>query len=128
MARVTRKKLEQIARLLDERQALRELRSEPCYVISVAARMVGMEPHTLRYYERLGLIRPRRSQGNIRLYSQKDIEHLCRVRALMNELGLNLAGVEVALHLLDRVNQMQAQLEQLEQRLQQSGEVGEDAK
>ncbi|MFW6150268.1 MAG: MerR family transcriptional regulator [Chloroflexota bacterium] len=128
MARLTRKKLEQIAELLDRRDTVRGSGSEPRYVISVAARIVGIEPHTLRYYERLGLVRPGRSAGNIRLYSEDDVEHLCRVKALMNDLGLNLAGVEVALHLFERMNRMQAQLERLQQRLQESTEVDDNAK
>lgn len=128
MARLTRKKLEQVAELLDQGQTVRRSGSEPRYVISVAARIVGIEPHTLRYYERLGLVRPGRSPGNIRLYSEEDVEHLCRVKALMNDLGLNLAGVEVALHLLERMSRMQTRLEQLRQRLEESTEVDENAK
>ncbi|MFW6150102.1 MAG: MerR family transcriptional regulator [Chloroflexota bacterium] len=124
MARLTKSKLDQIRRLLDK-SLVREGGSEPRYVISVAARMVGIEPHTLRYYERLGLVRPRRSGGNIRLYSQEDVEHLCRVRALMNDLGLNIAGVEVALHLLDRLKEMQNEMQQLQRELDGSSREGE---
>jgi len=91
---------------------------EPRYVISVAARMVGIEAHTLRYYEKLGLIQPHRSQGNIRLYSQGDVDQLRYVKTLMSDLGVNLAGVEVALHLMQRMKEMQYQVEEMEDRLE----------
>lgn len=91
--------------------------SEPRYVISVASRMVGIEAHTLRYYERLGLIQPRRSGGNTRLYSQDDVEQLCCIKALMSDLGVNLAGVEVALHLVRRMEEVQRQVEEMEDKL-----------
>ncbi len=91
---------------------------EPRYVISVAARMVGIEAHTLRYYEKLGLIQPHRSQGNIRLYSQGDVDQLRYVKTLMSDLGVNLAGVEVALHLMQRMKEMQYQVEEMEIRLE----------
>ena len=71
------------------------LDDEPCYVISVAARLVNLHPQTLRYYEREGLIEPARSSGNVRLYSTRDIERLRRIVRLTGELGINLAGVEV---------------------------------
>ncbi len=88
--------------------------SEPRYVISIAARMIGVEAHTLRYYERLGLVQPCRSNGNIRLYSQQNIERLHYIKALMGDLGVNMAGVEVALHLMQRMEEMQHQLEGME--------------
>ena len=96
--------------------------SKPRYVISIAARMIGIEAHTLRYYERLGLVEPERSSGNIRLYSEEDIERLRYVKALMSDCGVNLAGVEVALRLMQRMRDMQEQLEELERRI---GRVGE---
>ena len=70
---------------------------EPCFVISVAARMIQVHTQTLRYYEREGLLEPARSRGNIRLYSQRDIEKLRRIKTLTEELGINLAGVQVVL-------------------------------
>ena len=91
--------------------------SKPRYVISVAARMIGIEAHTLRYYERLGLVEPERSSGNIRLYSEDDIERLRYVKALMSDCGVNLAGVEVALRLMQRMREMQQQLEEMERRI-----------
>jgi MerR family transcriptional regulator/heat shock protein HspR len=89
--------------------------SEPCYVISVAARMLGTHTHTLRYYERIGIIEPSRSAGNIRLYSEKDITRLRRVQSLMEDLGVNLAGVEVILNLAERVEMLQKRVEELEE-------------
>ena len=79
---------------------------EPCYVISVAARMVGMHAQTLRYYERAGIIAPSRSQGRIRLYSQADIARLRQIQRLISELGVNLAGAEIILRLNDRIREM----------------------
>ncbi len=102
--------------------------SEPRYVISVASKIVGIEAHTLRYYERLGLIQPRRSGGNTRLYSQDDVDQLCCVKALMSDLGVNLAGVEVALHLVRRVEEMHQQVEEMEGKLKRlvEGDVESD--
>ena len=91
--------------------------SEPRYVISVAARMVGIEAHTLRYYERLGLVRPGRSGGNTRLYSQDDVDQLCCVKALMNDLRVNLAGVELALQLMQKMETVQRRFEEMEERV-----------
>ncbi|MEW6034388.1 MAG: MerR family transcriptional regulator [Chloroflexota bacterium] len=86
---------------------------EPRYVISIAARMIGVHTHTLRYYERVGLIEPARSESNLRLYSDGDIERLRRIRTLMDKMGVNLAGVEVILNLLARMEKMQRQLEEM---------------
>jgi len=91
---------------------------EPCYVISVAARMVGMHAQTLRYYERMGIIAPSRSQGRIRLYSQADIARLRQIQRLINDLGVNLAGAEVILRLNKRIRQMEDQMEELRTELQ----------
>ncbi|HEV2109301.1 MAG TPA: MerR family transcriptional regulator [Thermomicrobiales bacterium] len=73
--------------------------SEPLFVISVAARLVEMHPQTLRKYEREGLVAPSRTTGNLRLYSDRDIERLRQVKYLVEERGLNLAGVQLALEL-----------------------------
>jgi len=91
---------------------------EPCFVISVAARMVGMHAQTLRYYERMGIIAPSRSRGRIRLYSQADINRLLQIQRLINDLGVNLAGAEVILRLNDRIRQMEEEMEELRHRLQ----------
>jgi len=86
---------------------------EPRYVISVAAKILGIQTHTLRYYEKIGVIEPKRSQGNIRLYSEQDIALLRRVKTLVEDMGVNLAGVEVILRLMQRVSEMQNELERL---------------
>lgn len=87
--------------------------TEPCYVISIAARMVGLHAQTLRYYERVGLLSPSRSLGRQRLYSPVDVERLRRIRALTEEMGVNLAGAEVALRLMEHINQMQKEVDHL---------------
>ena len=91
--------------------------TEPRYVISVAARILGVKTYTLRYYERIGIIEPSRSQGNLRLYSEKDIAQLRRVKTLMDDLGVNLAGVEVILHMAQRMSELQHQMEEIEAEL-----------
>ena len=80
--------------------------SEPLFVISVAARLVEMHPQTLRKYEREGLIAPSRTSGNLRLYSDHDIEQLRQVKYLVEERGLNLAGVQLALELTRKLQTM----------------------
>lgn len=80
------------------------------YVISVAARLLEVHPQTLRYYERAGLLRPSRSKGNIRLYSQGDIEQARQIKRLIDDLGVNLAGVEVILRLTERIRRLEAEL------------------
>ena len=95
---------------------------EPRYVISVAARMVGVRTHTLRYYERVGIIGPSRSRGNIRLYSESDIAQLRRVKTLMDDLGVNLAGVEVIMRMMRRMLELQGQVQELEDELDQARE------
>ena len=96
---------------------------EPRYVISVAARMVGVQTHTLRYYERIGIIEPSRSSGRIRLYSEKDIAQLRRVKTLMEELGVNLAGVEVILRMMARISELQQEVGKLESEVKELREV-----
>jgi MerR family transcriptional regulator/heat shock protein HspR len=92
--------------------------TEPRYVISVAARMLETQTHTLRYYERVGIIEPRRSRGNVRLYSDRDIALLHRVKTLVDDMGINLSGVEVILRMLERVEEMQKELEQAQQEIE----------
>jgi MerR family transcriptional regulator/heat shock protein HspR len=90
---------------------------EPRYVISIAARMVGVRTHTLRYYEKIGIVEPSRSRGNIRLYSEGDIAQLRRVKTLMDDLGVNLAGAEVIMRMVQRVLELQGQVQELEDEL-----------
>jgi MerR family transcriptional regulator/heat shock protein HspR len=91
---------------------------EPCYVISIAARMVGMHAQTLRTYERIGLVEPKRTRGNIRMYSQADVVRLRQVQRLMNDLGVNLAGVEVILRMNEQMRAMEAEIRALRDELQ----------
>ena len=97
--------------------------AEPRYVISIAASMVGVQVYTLRYYERIGIIRPSRSQGNIRLYSERDIALLRQMKTLMDDLGVNLAGAEVILHMAQRMTELQHELEETETELKRLREV-----
>ena len=91
---------------------------DPCYVISVAAKMVRMHAQSLRHYERLGLVHPSRSRGRVRLYSQADIERLRHIQRLVNELGVNLAGAEVVIRLNERIRRMEEEMERLRAELQ----------
>ena len=91
---------------------------EPCYVISVAARMVGMHAQTLRYYERSGIIEPSRSRGRIRLYSPADIARLRQIQRLISELGVNLAGAEIILRLNHRIREMDEEMGRLRTEMQ----------
>lgn len=85
--------------------------SEPVYVISVAAKLVEAHPQTLRLYERVGLVKPARTANNIRLYSDEDIERLRQIQRLTS-VGLNLAGVEMVLDLVERMEGMRRELEE----------------
>ncbi len=91
---------------------------EPRYVISVAAKMLDMHTYTLRYYERVGIIEPSRSRGNVRLYSDRDIAILKRVKSMVDDMGINLPGVEVILRMIQRVGELQNQLEQAHEQLE----------
>ncbi len=94
-------------------------RHEPVYLISVAARLCDMHPQTLRMYERMGLVRPQRINRKNRLYSEADIERLRQIQRLTRDLGVNLAGVEIILDLLDRVEKLQQELETLRGQMEQ---------
>jgi len=104
------------------REAAAVVSDEPTFVISVAARLVEMHPQTLRYYERAGLVKPKRSRGSIRLYSQRDIDRLRKIARLVDELGVNLAGVEVILNLTEKLELMQQLLEQYQIPLPQTSD------
>ncbi|NLL90773.1 MAG: MerR family transcriptional regulator [Dehalococcoidales bacterium] len=101
---------------------------QPRYVISVAAEMLGTQTYTLRYYEKVGVINPARSKGNIRLYSDMDLKIIKRVMTLMDELGVNLAGVEVILRMSQQIEQLQKTVEELERGIEilriESNETG----
>jgi len=93
-------------------------KDRPVYIISVAAELVDMHPQTLRLYERKGLIRPKRSSGKTRLYSERDIEHLREIRRLTQELGVNLAGVEEIMRLRQELEALQERFEAEAKRLE----------
>jgi MerR family transcriptional regulator/heat shock protein HspR len=92
----------------------------PRYMISVAADLVGMHPQTLRIYENKGLIRPQRTAGNTRLYSEADLDRLRLIQRLTNELGLNLAGVEHVLRLQDELMRMHRRLDRMEREMRRA--------
>jgi MerR family transcriptional regulator, heat shock protein HspR len=92
----------------------------PRYMISVAAELVGMHPQTLRIYEQKGLVRPRRTAGNTRLYSEADVERLRLIQRLTSELGLNLAGVEHVLRLEDELRRTHARLDRMEREMREA--------
>ncbi len=91
----------------------------PRYMISVAAELVGMHPQTLRIYETKGLVRPRRTRGGTRLFSESDLERLRLIQRLTTELGLNLAGVELVLRLEDQLRRAHDRIERLERQLRE---------
>ena len=91
---------------------------EPCYVISVAARLVGMHQQTLRYYERAGLVAPSRSSGRRRMYSPQDIDRVREIQRMISDLGVNLAGVDMIFRMRQRLLEMEAELELARRELQ----------
>jgi MerR family transcriptional regulator/heat shock protein HspR len=92
----------------------------PRYMISVAAELVGMHPQTLRMYEQKGLVQPKRTAGNTRLYSEADLDRLRLIQKLTTQLGLNLAGVEAVLGLEEQLQRMQARMERLEREMREA--------
>ena len=93
------------------------MNDRPRYMISVAADLVGMHPQTLRIYEQKGLVRPKRTAGNTRLYSDADVERLQLIQRLTTDLGLNLAGVELVLRLEDELKKAHARIDRLQREL-----------
>ncbi len=92
----------------------------PRYMISIAAELVGMHPQTLRIYEAKGLVRPKRTRGNTRLYSEADLERLRTIQRLTGELGLNLAGVERVLALEDELRSLRRRIDRMEREMQEA--------
>lgn len=84
-------------------------KDEPVYMISVAAKICDMHPQTLRMYERLGLVRPIRVGSKNRMYSEADVDKLKQIQRLTQDMGVNLAGVDVILDLLEKINKLQAE-------------------
>jgi len=97
------------------------LPSNAAFVISVAARLVGVHEQTLRYYERAGLVEPARSKGRIRLYSLHDLERVRQIRRLTDEMGVNLAGVEVIMRLTDRIRALEVTIDELQGEVRRLG-------
>ena len=97
----------------------RSMPSTPLYMISVAAELVGMHQQTLRMYESKGLVRPGRTPGGTRLYSEADLARLREIQRLTTELGLNLAGVEHVLRLEDELRKAYARMTRLEEQLRE---------
>jgi MerR family transcriptional regulator/heat shock protein HspR len=95
--------------------------NEPLFVISVAARLVEMHPQTLRKYEKEGLIEPSRTSGNLRLYSDRDIERLRQVKYLVEQRGLNLAGVQLVLELTRKLRALREQVDGLRREAARNG-------
>ena len=91
----------------------------PRYMISVAAELVGMHPQTLRIYESKGLVRPKRTPGGTRLYSERDLDRLRLIQQLTTDLRLNLAGVEAVIRLEDELQRMRARLERMEREMRE---------
>jgi MerR family transcriptional regulator/heat shock protein HspR len=89
----------------------------PRYMISIAAELVGMHPQTLRIYEQKGLVAPKRTRGNTRLYSEADLERLRLIQRLTTELGLNLAGVEIVLRLEDELRRAHVIIDRLQKQM-----------
>jgi len=85
-------------------------RETPLYMISVVAELLGVHPQTLRLYEREGYVRPRRTRGGTRLYSEADVDTVRRILHLTRDLGVNLAGVEVVIEMRRKLERMQAEL------------------
>ena len=102
---------DQVRRARIEPDLTEEIPRNAAFVISIAARLLGVHEQTLRYYERAGLVEPARSKGRIRLYSYDDLERVRQIRRLTDDLGVNLAGVEVILRLADRIRELELQLE-----------------
>ena len=102
---------------------------EPVYLISVVSKILEIHPQTLRQYERENLIIPSRSDGRIRMYSQRDIDKIKMILRLTRELGVNLAGVDVAIRLKDKIDDMELEIAELRHeisRLRSSGSVAPD--
>lgn len=97
---------------------------EPVYLISAVAEILNIHPQTLRQYEREGLIKPSRTNGKIRLYSQKDIDHIKYVLTLTRELGINLAGVDLILQLNSKIENLENEIKGYKRKLKDINSFG----
>ena len=96
-------------------------RGKPLYMIGVVAEMLKVHPQTLRFYEKKGLVKPGRTEGQTRMYSEEDLEEIARLLRLTRDLGVNLAGVEIILKMRRRMIDMQRQIEDLLGYVRESG-------
>lgn len=103
--------------MTDERD-LNQADERAVYIISVAAELAGVHPQTLRIYERKGLVRPHRTQGNTRRYSEADIERLREIQSLTQDEGVNLAGVKLIMEMQSHLNEMRRRMEELQAQLE----------
>ena len=97
---------------------------EPVYLISIVANMLEIHPQTLRQYEREGLVEPSRTQGRMRLYSQRDIDRMKLILRLTRQMGVNLAGVDIVLQLKEQIDEMQNEMDILREELRKSNRNG----
>jgi MerR family transcriptional regulator/heat shock protein HspR len=88
---------------------------EPVYLISVVAKLMNIHPQTLRQYEREGLLKPSRTEGRMRLYSQRDIDKLKVILTLARDMGVNLAGIDIILQLKEQIEELQAEIKRLKE-------------
>ena len=95
-------------------------RQDPVFSIRIAARLVGLHVQTLRYYERNGVVKPKRSRGNVRYYSEEDITMINDIKSLINDLGVNLAGVQTVMEMNNEIKKMKAKIEYLESNLEKA--------
>ncbi len=97
---------------------------EPVYLISIVASMLNIHPQTLRQYEREGLITPSRTEGRIRLYSQRDIDRMKLILRLTRDLGVNIAGIDIILRLKEQMEEMENEIESLKEQLREANILG----
>jgi MerR family transcriptional regulator/heat shock protein HspR len=109
---------------MSERKDMREERA--VYVISVAAELAGVHPQTLRIYERKGLVRPKRTSGNSRRYSDRDIDLLKQIQEMTQERGINLAGVKLIIEMEAELQALRARTRELEERLRAAAESNDE--
>ena len=114
--------------MVQERDPSRDRDEERAvYIISVAAELAGMHPQTLRIYERKGLVRPQRTQGNTRRYSERDIDHLRRIQDLTQDRGINLAGVKMIIEMQAEIEALRQRTEELKAQLRSSRRAAQKA-
>ena len=101
---------------------------EPVYLISIVSTMLSIHPQTLRQYEREGLIRPSRTEGRMRLYSQRDIDKMKMILRLTRDLGVNIAGIDVILRLKEQMEDMELEIEKLKNELNSINRMGSVSK